>query len=91
MSDRSEAGRPADAQSLPTDFEAALAELESLVASMENGAMPLEQSLAAYKRGVELSRICQERLAAAEKQVSVLEGELLKPLDRKSLDDEVSG
>ena len=66
---------------VPQDFETALAELESLVAKMEDGALPLEASLAAYRRGVELSRVCQDRLAQAEHQVKVLEGELLKPLD----------
>ena len=73
---------------LPRDFEAALAELETLVAAMEDGDMPLEASLAAYKRGVALSRACQDRLAQAEQQVKVLEGELLKPLDTRYLEDE---
>ena len=38
----------------PKTFEAALAELEALVASMEDGQMPLQASLASYKRGAEL-------------------------------------
>lgn len=63
------------------DFESALAELERIVASMERGEMTLEASLEAYQRGVELARVCQERLAAVEQQVKVLSGELLKPLD----------
>jgi len=66
---------------LPQDFETALAELETLVTTMEDGALPLAQSLAAYQRGVALSRFCQERLSQAEQQVRVLEGELLRPLD----------
>lgn len=61
-------------------FEKALAELESIVARMEDGGLTLEQSLAAHKRGLELARQCRERLAAAEQQVRVLEGEVLKPL-----------
>jgi exodeoxyribonuclease VII small subunit len=73
---------------LPQDFETALAELEALVQAMENGSLPLEQSLAAYRRGVELTRICQERLSQAEQQVKVLEGELLRPLQPGALDDE---
>jgi exodeoxyribonuclease VII small subunit len=77
-----------DAPPLPQDFETALAQLEALVASMEDGSMPLEESLAAYRRGVELTRICQERLAQAEQQVKVLEGDLLRPLDPQTLDDE---
>ena len=73
---------------LPQDFETALAELEALVAAMEDGSMPLEQSLAAYRRGVELTRVCQEKLAQAEQQVKVLEGDLLRPLDPSALGDE---
>jgi exodeoxyribonuclease VII small subunit len=61
-------------------FEKALAELESLVAKMEDGGLSLEQSLAAHKRGLELAKQCRERLEAAQQQVKVLEGEVLKPL-----------
>lgn len=77
-----------DDRPLPQDFETALAELESLVAAMEDGSLPLEQSLAAYRRGVALTRVCQDRLAQAEQQVKVLEGDLLRPLDPAALDDE---
>ncbi|VCU71332.1 Exodeoxyribonuclease 7 small subunit [Pigmentiphaga humi] len=68
-------------EALPQDFETALGELESLVARMEDGSLQLESSLAAYRRGVELVRVCQERLARAEQQVRVLEGELLRPFE----------
>ena len=61
-------------------FEKALAELESIVAKMEDGGLSLEQSLAAHKRGLELAKQCRERLEAAQHQVKVLEGEVLKPL-----------
>ena len=40
----------------PASYEAAMAELETLVASMESGELPLEASLAAYRRGAELVR-----------------------------------
>ena len=59
-------------------FEKALAELEKVVAQMEGGDLSLEQSLAAHKRGLELAAFCQEKLASAEQQVKVLEGEVLK-------------
>jgi exodeoxyribonuclease VII small subunit len=78
----------ADSGPLPQDFETALAELEALVVAMEDGSMPLEKSLAAYRRGVELTRVCQEKLAQAEQQVKVLEGDLLRPLDPSALGDE---
>ncbi|MEO8145871.1 MAG: exodeoxyribonuclease VII small subunit [Betaproteobacteria bacterium] len=61
-------------------FEKALAELESIVAKMEDGGLSLEQSLAAHKRGLELAKQCRQRLEAAQQQVRVLEGEVLKPL-----------
>ncbi len=65
----------------PLDFESALAELENLVAKMEDGGLALDDSLKAYQRGVELARICQQRLDVAEEQVRVLQGSLLKTLD----------
>lgn len=64
----------------PASYEAAMAELEALVASMESGALPLEESLAAYRRGAELVKYCQQMLERVEQQVKVLEGEALKPL-----------
>lgn len=61
-------------------FEKALEELESLVARMEEGKLPLEESLAAYQRGAELLRFCESRLAEAQARVAVLEGEQLRDL-----------
>lgn len=69
------------AAALPQDFETALAQLEALVVRMESGTLPLDESLAVYEQGVELARICQRRLDYAEQQVSVLQGNLLRPLD----------
>ena len=63
-------------------FVAAVAELEKLVGRMESGELSLEQALAAHKRGLELARYCQQKLDAAQQQVKVLEGEVLKPLDK---------
>jgi exodeoxyribonuclease VII small subunit len=57
------------------DFEKALAELEKLVADLERGEMPLEASLKAFERGIELTRLCQTELAKAEQKVRVLTGE----------------
>ncbi len=63
----------------PPSFEAAVAELDRLVASMESGQLPLEESLAAYKRGAELLQYCRTALEAAEQQVKILEDGVLKP------------
>jgi exodeoxyribonuclease VII small subunit len=64
------------------DFEKALAELEKIVARMESGELSLEQALATHKRGLELAKFCQQKLEAAQQQVKVLEGEILKPLEK---------
>ena len=61
-------------------FEQALGELEKIVKQMESGELTLEQALATHKRGLELAKFCQQRLEAAQQQVKVLEGEVLKPL-----------
>lgn len=62
----------------PQTFETALAELEGIVAAMEAGQMPLEQSLASYKRGTELLQFCQQALQDAQQQVRVLEANTLQ-------------
>jgi exodeoxyribonuclease VII small subunit len=67
---------------VPLDFESALAQLESLVSSMEAGQLSLEDSLAAYKRGAELLQYCQAQLQAAQQQVKVLEGNGAQDLRR---------
>jgi exodeoxyribonuclease VII small subunit len=54
------------------DFEAAIAELESIVKKLEDGDLALEASLALYERGVELSRFCHARLEAVERRIEVL-------------------
>lgn len=62
----------------PPSFEAALAELEEIVATMEGGQLPLQESLAAYKRGALLLHYCQTALKDAQLQVEVLEKGVLK-------------
>jgi len=61
-------------------FEQALEELETIVLRMEDGSLSLDQSLASYKRGAELVKICETALERAKEQVRVLDGELLRPL-----------
>ncbi|GAA5088014.1 exodeoxyribonuclease VII small subunit [Paenalcaligenes hermetiae] len=66
--------------SLPQNFEQALAALEQIVTRMESGELALEQSLAAYQQGVQLAQICQKRLDEVEQQVQVLQGQFMRPL-----------
>ncbi len=62
----------------PNNFETALAELEAIVASMEDGQLPLQEALGAYRRGAELLAYCQGALKDAQLQVEVLERGVLK-------------
>ena len=78
----------ADDELAEVSFENALEELESLVEKMETGELSLEDSLAAFERGVKLTRHCQSSLKAAELKVKVLtEAGDLEDLDLDSLDD----
>jgi len=54
------------------DYEAAVAELESLVARLEQGDISLEESLKLYESGVLLTRDCQEALQSAQQKVQML-------------------
>jgi exodeoxyribonuclease VII small subunit len=63
--------------SKPLSYEEAMAELEVIVSNMEAGQLPLEQSLAAYKRGAELLQQCQKILQDAQQQIKILEEDTL--------------
>lgn len=76
------------AKNQPSSFEAAMTELERIVAEMESGQMPLAQSLAAYKRGAELLQYCQAALTDAQQQVQILENGALKPFTTTNNNDE---
>ena len=65
----------------PVSYEAALEELERLVAQLDAGQLPLDQLLSQYQRGATLLAFCRERLDAVEQQIQVLEGQTLKPWD----------
>jgi exodeoxyribonuclease VII small subunit len=54
------------------DFESAIAELETIVKTLEDGDLPLEKSLELYERGVQLSRFCHSKLDEAERRVEIL-------------------
>ncbi len=65
----------------PASYEAALEELERLVAQLDAGQLPLDQLLNQYQRGAALLAFCREKLNAVEQQIQVLEGQTLKPWD----------
>jgi exodeoxyribonuclease VII small subunit len=54
------------------NFEAALQRLEQIVQDLERGNLSLEASMAAFEEGMKLSKLCNARLAAAEKKVETL-------------------
>ena len=66
------ARKPAPDASPVADFEQSMQALEDLVGKMESGEMTLEESLAAYERGVGLYRHCQAALEHAELRVRLL-------------------
>lgn len=53
-------------------LEESMAELEQLVARMEQGGLPLEEALKLFERGVQLSRTSQSALREAEQKVRIL-------------------
>jgi exodeoxyribonuclease VII small subunit len=55
------------------DFESAIAELESIVKTLEEGDLALEKSLELFERGVQLSRFCHSRLEEAERRIEILD------------------
>lgn len=55
-------------------FEDALQELHDVVRDLEEGDLPLEESLQRFERGIALLRVCRERLEKAEQQIQLLTG-----------------
>ena len=64
-------------------FETAYAELEAIIAQLDSGDLPLEDSMRLFERGRKLSEYCQTLLDRAELRVSqLLEGGRIESLDR---------
>lgn len=61
---------PAEPSSL--DYEAALAELDGVLAQLDSGQVPLEDAMGLYERGVQLVRRCSALLDGAERRISEL-------------------
>lgn len=54
------------------NYERAIAELESIVAKLTEGNVSLDESLTLYTRGVELTKLCQNRLVEIEQKISIV-------------------
>lgn len=67
--------RPVDEDpKIAPSYEAALEELEQLVAQLDAGQLPLDQLLSQYQRGASLLAFCRAKLDAVDQQIQVLEG-----------------
>jgi exodeoxyribonuclease VII small subunit len=62
-------------------FEERLQRLQEIVAGLESGALPLEESVNLYKEGLSLSRQCKEQLEKARNEVRLLSEGEFKPFD----------
>lgn len=69
-------------------FEEALSELESITRSLESGSLSLDDSIAAYERGMELRKIAQTMLEKAEKKLEYLEKKEDGSVAKKPVKDE---
>ena len=70
------------------DLEKSLAELETIVATLEEGDIPLEQALKQFEKGIKLSRDCQTALQSAEQRVQVLMNDDLEDFDAVEASEE---
>ena len=64
-------------------YEQAYAELETVVSALETGEQSLDEALALFERGQELTKHCTELLDKAELKVQKLSGETLEPFEEK--------
>jgi exodeoxyribonuclease VII small subunit len=69
-------------------FETALARLEEIVAKMEQGELPLEQSLKLFEEGIKLARICGAKLDEAERKVEILLKDKAENLVKRPFEEE---
>ena len=73
-------------------FEEALKKLEKIVEDLEKGDLSLDEALKKYQEGIELSRLCSQRLENAKKKIDILvknkKGEFeLKPFDESRIEE----
>lgn len=69
-------------------FEQSLSRLEKIVATLEEGEVSLEDSIALYEEGIALSAVCMETLSNAELRVKKLTKDLDGTIQLTDLDDE---
>lgn len=76
MAKKSPTGNAAAEDQLPLTFEQAMEALESIVAKLESGDVPLETAIELFQEGMRLSSLCGQKLEQVERRIEMLvEGE----------------
>ena len=70
------------------DFETSLKKLEQIVSDLENGDLPLEESIKTFEEGVKLTKHCQNLLSKAELKIQKLVESKDGSLDLEAFEDE---
>ena len=69
-------------------FEEAMVQLEDIVHKLENGQIPLEEAVKTYEKGMELKKICEEKLKNAEMKIQKLTLDKGQPVGLEALDEQ---
>ena len=70
------------------DFETSLKKLEKILSDLENGELPLEESIKTFEEGVKLTKHCQNLLSKAEIKIQKLVESKDGSIDLEAFDDE---
>ena len=79
-----------------SDFEKAFQELEEIVRRLEGEELPLDESLQLFERGIQLSRLCNQKLEEVEKKIELILADakgqpVVKPFEeREEADDDAA-
>ncbi|MFA4886405.1 MAG: exodeoxyribonuclease VII small subunit [Desulfotomaculaceae bacterium] len=74
-----------------TSFEEAIARLEAVVKELEDGGLPLEKALELFAEGIELSKVCNRNLEAAEQRIAILTRDESGSITLKEIDNLPAG
>ncbi len=61
-------------------YEEAVAELESIVNSLNNGNVSIDDSIKLYSRGVELASLCNDKISEVEKKIAMIDRDTLEEI-----------
>ncbi|MDY6967766.1 MAG: exodeoxyribonuclease VII small subunit [Spirochaetota bacterium] len=66
-------------------FEKAIAELEQIAESLENGNLGLDKSISEFEKGMKLAKFCREKLDEAERKINILQKDEHKNITKKKI------